>query len=81
MELTRDGILSKFYRHEKLTKAEINWLVEQEFDQFSEGIDPVPFEEKMYEALNRARDQSPLSLARSKKNENKRSLCYKRCSG
>jgi hypothetical protein len=51
MKLTRDKILSKFYRGEKLNKAEINWLAEQEFDQFSQGIEPVLFEEQMYKAL------------------------------
>lgn len=51
MELNRDKILSKFYRGEKLTKAEIDWLAEQEFDQFSQGIEPVPFEEKIYKVL------------------------------
>jgi hypothetical protein len=51
MKLTRDKILSKFYRGEKLSKAEVNWLTEQESDQFSRGIEPVLFEEQIYEAL------------------------------
>jgi hypothetical protein len=51
MKLTRDKILSKFYRGEKLNKAEVNWLAEQEFDQFSQGIEPVLLEEQMYKAL------------------------------
>jgi hypothetical protein len=53
MKLTRDKILSKFYGGEKLNKAEINWLAEQEFDQFSQGIEPVLLEEQMYKALAR----------------------------
>jgi hypothetical protein len=53
MKLSRDNILSKFYRNEKLTKAEINWLAEQEFDQFSQGIESEPLEEQIYKVLAR----------------------------